>query len=98
MLHRWAWLLLAVLPACAPTPPALPAPVLAPEPPPQEVERVLFLLGDPGEATTGTSPVLRHLQHDIEAWSARLAADSAVALVILGDIVYPLGLHPAIRP
>ena len=95
VLHLWAWLLLAVLPACAPTPPALPAPVLAPEPAPQEIERVLFLLGDPGEATTGTSPVLQHLQHEIEAWSARLAADSAVALVILGDIVYPLGLHPA---
>lgn len=95
MLRHGAWLALALLPACAPTPPALPAPELAPEPAPAQVERVLFLLGDPGEATTSTSPVLQYLQQDIEGWSARLAADSAVALVILGDIVYPLGLHPA---
>lgn len=93
VLRRWAWLALAALPACAPPPPALPAPRRAPEPAPEQVERVLFLLGDPGESTSATSPVLQHLQGEIEAWAGRLAADSAVGLLVLGDVVYPLGLH-----
>lgn len=81
--------------ACAPTPPPLPAPERAPEPPPAEVERVLFLLGDPGTVTTATSPVLQRLERDVEEWAAGLEADSAVAVLVLGDVVYPEGLHEA---
>jgi hypothetical protein len=89
-----AALLFAALAACAAgPPPALPEPERAPEPPPAEVERVLFLLGDPGEVTTATSPLLQRLGRDVESWSGALAADSAVAIVVLGDIIYPDGLH-----
>ena len=80
--------------ACASARIPLPTPEIHPEPAPAEVERVLFLVGDPGKATTATSPLLQRLAEDVEEWSARLARDSAVAVIVLGDIVYPLGLHP----
>ncbi len=67
---------------------------LIPSPPYSEVESVLFLLGDAGDVTSQTSPVLERLQRDIEVWSERLDADSSVAVLLLGDIVYPRGLHP----
>jgi hypothetical protein len=57
------------------------------------VERVVFLLGDAGEARAATSPLLARLTADVEAWSARLPRDSAVAVLVLGDNVYPTGLH-----
>ena len=60
----------------------------------EDVESVLFFLGDAGEATTATSPLLERLRQDIEWWSAELERDSAVVLLVLGDIVYPLGLNP----
>lgn len=40
------------------------------------------------------SPVLQRLQRDVDEWAGRLDPDSAVAVLILGDIVYPTGLHP----
>lgn len=87
-------LFLATLLACGGPPPELPAPQSVPEPHPSEVERVLFLIGDAGEAKTFTSPVLNVLQRDVEEWSDRLASDSAVAVLFLGDIRYPFGLRP----
>lgn len=83
-----------VLAACAGTPPELPEPRWDPEPAPSEVERVLFLIGDAGEAKTTTSPVLNILQRDVEGWADRLDADSAAAVLYLGDIRYPFGLRP----
>jgi hypothetical protein len=86
--------LLAAFAACAPPPLAMPEPLLSPEPSPDAVGRVLFLLGDPGAVTTATSPVFQRLQADVEWWSARLRGDSTVAILVLGDIVYPAGLNP----
>ncbi len=67
-------------------------------PDPDSVESVIFFLGDPGEATFATHPVLDRLQRGIERWSGALARDSAVAVVVLGDIVYPEGLRPPDAP
>lgn len=86
-------LLLALLGACSLTPPRLPAPQQIPAPNPSEVERVLFLVGDPGEARSEYYPILPRLQRDIEWWAERLRGDSAVTVLFLGDIVYPLGIH-----
>lgn len=88
-----AWLV-ALQIACAPPPPELPAPQQIPAPDPAEVERVLFLVGDPGTARREYYPILPRLEQDIELWAQRLERDSAVAVLFLGDIVYPLGLHP----
>ena len=60
---------------------------------PDSVETVLFLVGDAGEALPGMSPVLSRLQQEVEAWSGGLATDSAVAILFLGDNVYPVGVH-----
>lgn len=91
---RVAVLLLALTASCAPLPPAVPAPQQIPAPAPDEVERVLFLVGDPGAARREYYPILPRLQQDIEDWARQLEGDSAVAVLFLGDIVYPLGLHP----
>lgn len=58
------------------------------------VESVIFLVGDAGEARHETHPILTRLSQDIERWAERLEADSAVTVLFLGDIVYPLGLNP----
>lgn len=71
----------------------LPAPAPVPLPAASDVERVLFLVGDAGEARAAHFPVLPTLQADIEWWAANLEADSAVTVLFLGDIVYPVGLH-----
>lgn len=87
-------LLATSLVACAGPPPEMPEPQWDPEPSPREVERVLFLVGDAGEAKTATSPLLHVLQRDVEEWADRLASDSAAAVLYLGDIRYPFGLRP----
>lgn len=89
-----AALLLAFQASCAPPPPPLPTPQQIPAPDPAEVERVLFLVGDPGTARREYYPILPRLSQDIEWWAQRLPRDSAVTVLFLGDIVYPLGLHP----
>lgn len=89
-----AALLLAFHASCALPPPPLPAPQQIPAPDPAEVERVIFLVGDPGVARREYYPILPRLSQDIEFWAQRLDRDSAVAVLFLGDIVYPLGLHP----
>lgn len=64
-----------------------------PVPQPSEVDAVVFLVGDAGDAVKGRSPLLERLHNDVEFWSAELARDSAVSIVFLGDIVYPAGVH-----
>lgn len=86
-----------LLGACMTQPMRPPAPTLVPLPQPAEVDRVVFLLGDAGEARRTNYPILSVLQEDVEYWSDRLA-DSAVSVLFLGDIVYPYGLHPPDDP
>lgn len=90
-------LLLGVL-ACAPPPrPPVPwAPI--PTPPADEVETILLLVGDAGEALPGASPTLARVREEVETWSGLLAHDSAVVVLYLGDIVYPVGVRPAGTP
>lgn len=92
-IRRSGVLLLALLGACNLAPPRLPAPQQIAAPDPSQVERVLFLVGDPGEARRDHYPIVPRLQQDIEWWAERLPRDSAVTVLFLGDIVYPLGLH-----
>ncbi|MEX1183616.1 MAG: hypothetical protein WEF86_10315 [Gemmatimonadota bacterium] len=82
---------------CASSLPRLPESRIA-EPAPEAVESVLFLLGDAGYADEMRNPLLLRLLDDIEMWSGRLARDSAVGVLFLGDIVYPLGLHSSDSP
>lgn len=86
-------LLAALSASCARQLITLPAPQAVPLPPAAEVERVIFLVGDAGEARVTHYPILTTLQTDIEWWAANLEADSAVAVLFLGDIIYPDGLH-----
>ena len=69
-----------------------------PEPAAADVDAVVFLAGDIGEATFETSPVLQRMRIDIDDWSQQLARDSVVAAVILGDNIYPVGMHPRGHP
>lgn len=93
-------LLLAALPvACAaPPPPDYPAYEVE-LPDPAEVNEVLFLVGDAGNAMPGQSPLLAELSDRVERWSDAVARDSAVTVIFLGDNVYPVGVrdgdHPA---
>lgn len=87
-------LLVLLAAACASKSLPLPTPEQIPAPAPEQVERVIFLVGDPGEARTDYYPVMPRLQQDIEWWAERLPADTSVSVLFLGDIVYPLGLHP----
>lgn len=86
-------LVLASLGGCGLRPPRIPPPQQIQPPAPSEVDQVLFLVGDPGEGRFETTPLMPRLQQDIEWWAARLPSDSAVTVLYLGDIVYPLGLH-----
>ena len=91
---RWSGaLLLAILGGCRLGPVQLPEPQQITPPAPSDVEQVVFLVGDPGEARIDTYPILPRLQEDIEWWAERVPGDSAVTVLYLGDIVYPLGLH-----
>lgn len=88
----WALLLAGSAIACDTQDGPLP-PDVASEPLPDSVESVVFLLGDPGQGRIATHPVLPRLQQDIERWSEHLGGDRGrVALLILGDIIYPDGL------
>jgi hypothetical protein len=89
--------LLVLLAACARPLPELPV-SMVPTPDAADVETVLFLFGDAGYADFARNPVLPVLAADIEQWSARLARDSAVAVLFLGDIVYPSGVRPPDHP
>lgn len=95
---RWAGALLALTflaigalePGVAPAPTT--ADVGASIPDPAEVESVVFLLGDAGNALPATSPVLARLAADVEEWAGWLDADSSVTVVALGDLIYPDGM------
>lgn len=78
--------------------PPLPTPDSVPTPNVAEVESVVFLLGDAGDAYLSTSPTLARLQQDIEWWAANLENDSSVAMIVLGDIRYPEGVRPETEP
>lgn len=92
-------LFLAVsLTACAGRRVPLPAPSLIAEPDPANIESVVFLAGDAGEANRETHPILTRLQQDVEYWSERVPGDSSVMVLYLGDIVYPLGVNPIGTP
>jgi len=60
---------------------------------PSEVEAVLFLVGDAGDALLDRTPLVHRLRAEVERWSDRLPSDSAVAVVFLGDNIYPVGLR-----
>ena len=79
---------------CVHSRPTLPGPERIDAPSPAEVERVLFLVGDAGLVKAETHPIVRRIQQDVEEWSRQLGRDSSVAVIMLGDNVYPLGLHP----
>lgn len=72
--------------------PVLPA-VLTPLPPVAEIESVIFIVGDAGHVTWEQSPMVRSMAREVELWSERLARDSSVAVLFLGDNVYPAGMH-----
>jgi hypothetical protein len=83
----------ALLPAsCRKKLPELP-PSQIPVPAAAQVESVLFLVGDAGDMNDSESPLLRKLTADVEDWSRKLARDSAVVVLYLGDNVYPRGLN-----
>lgn len=90
-----------LLTACGGLPPA-PGPLVPWAPiapaPDDSVDAVLFLVGDGGEAVPGGSPVMTHLRRDVEYWAERIGRDSVVAVVFLGDNIYPRGLHPPDHP
>ena len=67
-------------------------------PPSDEVDEVLFLVGDAGEAIEGRSPILQNLSTRVEHWSREVARDSSVSVVFLGDIVYEVGVHDRDHP
>jgi len=82
---------LLLLSGCKPDLPDLPD-QMVPEPPAAEVESVVFLVGDAGDAIEARSPLLQRLRADVEDWSSRLAHDTSVVVLFLGDNVYPDGL------
>ena len=69
-----------------------------PEPPQSEIEHVVFIMGDGGESNYANSPTLHLLRDDIDQWAGRIARDSGVILLVLGDNIYPIGLHPRGHP
>jgi len=86
-----------MLPSCRKKLPDL-EPSQMPVPAANQVESVLFLVGDAGNMNDSESPMLRKLTADVEDWSRKLAKDSAVVVLFLGDNVYPLGLTDAGTP
>lgn len=81
---------------CAYPQPPLPEGPAADDPRPDDVEAVVFLVGDAGGADGGGSPVLQKLANEVESWSGSLARDSAVIVLFLGDNVYPSGYHDSL--
>jgi hypothetical protein len=79
-------------------PSALPAAGAVPPPDTSSVEAVVIFVGDAGEATLLTHPVVARLRDDVEAWSRALGPEGEVVVVYLGDIVYPYGLSAPDAP
>ena len=78
--------------------PELPPAPMVPEPDPAAVESVVYFLGDPGQTYATSHPILLALRRDIDRWSAALPGDTTVAVIVMGDVVYPLGLHSRDHP
>jgi hypothetical protein len=66
--------------------------------PADSVESVVFWIGDAGAAVWQSNPMLHKLAADIDQWSRIVDRDSSVAVVYLGDNVYPAGVHDAGTP
>lgn len=58
-----------------------------------DVESVIYLAGDMGNAHWEQNPLLHQMRDDIEKWSAALQRDSAVSVIFLGDNIYPKGMR-----
>jgi hypothetical protein len=97
-LRGWPVLALVLLGGCIAPPIRVPPPASVPLPDAADVEQVVFLLGDAGDARAISSPLFPVMTRDIEWWSEQLEGDSAVTVLFLGDIVYPYGLHPPGTP
>jgi hypothetical protein len=92
-IRRIAPLALLLAGACVRQPIPGPEPIPAGPADPRGIESMIFLVGDAGQARSGNYPILTRLRQDIEWWSEHLDRDSAVTVLFLGDIVYPLGLR-----
>jgi hypothetical protein len=95
---RAAILVLALLACKAPRPALFPNIVPGEAPPPDSVDAVLIFVGDAGEAMAEESPLLARMKQEVEVWSERLARDSAVTVLFLGDNVYPVGVRDSNHP
>jgi hypothetical protein len=84
--------------ACAKEYPPPPPRFGVPDPQPDVVESVVFLIGDAGYATTTGSPVLRVLRDEVERWAGGLSRDTSVYVLWLGDNIYPRGLRDETDP
>ena len=63
-----------------------------PEPHADSIDSVVFMIGDAGQGTWETSPILHRLYSEVEQWSRSLR-DSSVLVLFLGDNVYPGGIR-----
>lgn len=79
--------------ACASAPTELPPWMPVADPHKDSVQAVLFFVGDAGLATDRNSPLLIRLSRDVEEWTAGIPTDSSVAVIFLGDNVYPEGIR-----
>ena len=82
----------ALLAACRTPEPAPPGDPI-PQPSSAGVERVVFVVGDPGEARAESHPILHQMREQVEHWTRTLGRDSSVIVIVVGDIIYPNGMH-----
>lgn len=82
---------------CVSLAPCPPPPPPAPQLPAAEIDSVLFLIGDAGEANPSGEPVLGALRIAIGEAVAAVGAER-VAVVFLGDNLYPDGLLAESHP
>ena len=81
-----------LLGACGKEPHSVPGEPI-PQPAPAGVERVVIVVGDPGVARAATHAILPHMREQVEHWTRTIGRDSAVAVIVVGDIIYPNGMH-----
>jgi len=94
LVPAWVATTLAVA-ACTATPPALPDGPFPARPSGGEVLATLVLVGDPGDALPGRSPLLEQVTAEVRALRA---AGRETWVVFLGDLVYPYGVRPPGHP
>jgi hypothetical protein len=93
MTARAALLAVAVLLAACRSPEPEPPGQPIPQPSSANVERVVFVVGDAGEARATTHPILAQMRDQVEHWARTLDRDSSVVVLVVGDIIYPNGMH-----